>query len=84
MSNLSISAILQSYVDNLHKWFYSNKLTVSNVKSCCMLIGSSQHRKDFENCQHIGLTIASSPLNYFYSNNYLGTAIDISSVGWGV
>ena len=55
---------IQSDIDNLLDWFYSNKLTVSNDKSCCMLIGSSQSLKEFENCQHIGLTVASSPLNY--------------------
>ena len=33
---------IQSDIDNMHDWFYSNKLTVSNVKSSCILIGSSQ------------------------------------------
>ena len=31
---------IQSDIDNLLDWFYSNKLTVSNDKSCYMLIGS--------------------------------------------
>ena len=31
--------------------------------------------KDFENCQHIRLTIASSPLNYSNSYKYLGIQI---------
>ena len=67
---------IQSDIDNLLDWLYSNKLIAGNDKSCCMLIGSSQHLKEFENCQHIGLTIASSPLNYFNSCNYLGFEID--------
>ena len=67
---------IQSDIDNLPDWFYSNKLKVSKVISCCMLIGSSQRLKVFENCQHIGLTIASSPLNYSNSYNYLGFEID--------
>ena len=44
---------IQSDIDNLLGWFYSNKLIVSNDNSCCMLIGSSQRLKEFENCQHI-------------------------------
>ena len=52
------------------------KLTVSNVNSCSMLIDSSQCFKEFENCQHIGLTIASSPLNDFNFYNNLGIEID--------
>ena len=44
---------IQSDIGNLLDWFYSNKLTVSNDKSCYMLIGSSQRLKEFENCQHI-------------------------------
>ena len=67
---------IQSDIDNLLGWFYSNKLIVSNDNSCCMLTGSSQCLKEFENCQHIGLTIASSPLNYSNSYNYLGFEID--------
>ena len=64
---------IQSDIDNLLDWFYSNKLTVSNNdKSCCMFIGSFQRFKEFDNCQHIGLTIASSSLNYSNSYNYLG------------
>ena len=59
------------------------ELTVSNVKSCYMFIDSSQRLKEFENCQHIGLTIASSPLNYSNSNNYLGIKID-SSLSWNL
>ena len=40
---------IQSDIDNLLDWFYSNKFTVSNDKYCCMLIGSSQHLNEFEN-----------------------------------
>ena len=52
------------------------KLTVSNVNSCSMLIDSSQCFKEFENCQHIGLIIASSALNDFNFYNNLGIEID--------
>ena len=74
---------IQSDIDNLLDWFYSNKLTVSNDKCSCMIIGSSQRLKEFENCQHIGLTIASSPLNYSNSYNYLGIEID-STLSWNL
>ena len=36
---------IQSDIDYLLDWLYSNKLTVSKDKSCCMLIGSSQRLK---------------------------------------
>ena len=52
------------------------KLTVSNVNSCSMLIDSTQCLKEFENCQHIGLIIASSALNDFNFYNNLGIEID--------
>ena len=74
---------IQSDIHNLLDWFYSNKLTVSNDKSCCMLIGSSRRLKVFENCQHIGLTIPSSPLNYSNSYNYLCIEID-STLSWNL
>ena len=74
---------MQSDIDHLLDWFYSNKLTASNDKSCCMLIDSSQRLREFENCQHIGTTIASSHLNYFNSYNYLGIEID-STLSWNL
>ena len=74
---------VQSDIDNLLDWFYSNKLPVSNDKCCCMVIGSSQRLKEYENCQHIGLTISSSLLNYSNSYNYLGIEID-STLSWNL
>ena len=61
---------IQSDIDNL-----------LDSQSAIMIIGSSQRLKEFENCQHIGLTIASSPLNYSNSYNYLGIEID-STFSW--
>ena len=48
-----------------------------------LIIGSSQRLKEYENCQHIGLTIASSQLNYSNSYNYLGIEID-STLSWNL
>ena len=38
----SSNEVNQQFLINLHDCFCSNKLTVNNVKSCCMHIGSSQ------------------------------------------
>ena len=46
-----------------------------------MLIDTSQRHKEFENYHHFGPTIASSPLKYSNSYNFLGIEID-STLAW--
>ena len=80
--NLSdIIPFMQQDINSLCRWFESNKLSISKIKSCCMPIGSQQKIANFENFDSLGLFIGDTTLVFKHSYKYLGLEID-SKLSW--
>ena len=75
-----IESVLNNDLNNLYTWMCSNRLSVNESKTVCMLIGN---RQMLSKCNELKLTLCKSTLEQVHFTKYLGLIVD-NQLKWDV